>query len=480
MEFQFVDNRTTLDRLSRKVIRSHVMKGKNRGKTIPARAQKRAPVQTSIHDMPRQRQGDIRASELREEAKGTFSPFNPFAGTEYSYFAFPIQLTPPMRYMIYQFHSTVSETIYPHEFCRPSREVGSPWFKYMILDQTFLHCFFAMIASYITLFHGHSDETLEAARHYSQTLRLVNRDLSTGDIPRDSTVAVVVSLAIEGNLSGAVHRSRIHLDGLQRIIELRPGGLATLRESNRGLMQKVCRTDIEFAMLDGMSTRFGLQRASVCSAALPPSFGGSRVLAYLLTKICVPLQYVTQDVLALCCCPGRVKLEACHYQDAVISICQRLLDFSPLGGVRPHDALDDAWQLGLLTFMTTILYRLGRLRLAYSELPLKLLQARLNDDSFAQVDEYRPLLFWLLFVYGFSALEGREGQWLVPRIQALANKLEAKTWEDANKCLNQFPWIGVVHDAPDQTHHKIVIAADLILCSLVEDEKTFSVQRSGS
>lgn len=303
-----------------------------------------------------------------------------------------------------------------------------------------------MTASYVTLFRGHVDSTLETMQHFTQTLQLVNRDLSAPVPPADPTIAVVVSLVVQSNIAGSVHNARVHLDGLQRILALRPGGLASLPEF---LSQKIARADVEAALLAGTTTRFSLEMTS------PSSLGGATALALpsLLSQMSPSLQGVTREVLALCRIPDRAdKLPPHQFQDIAISICQRLVDFVPLGGPRPPDPLDDVWQLGLLTFMATVLYRAAKLRVTYFGRLSRLLKLALtgngNCDELAQDDGVLRLRFWLFFMYGISMLRGCEDQWLAAQISALAGELGVRSWEDARQVLDLFPWIDIVHDTP--------------------------------
>ncbi|KAJ5808822.1 hypothetical protein N7474_010091 [Penicillium riverlandense] len=400
MEFRFIDNSAPLDGQSRRLIRSHAMMGKNLGRIIPARGRKKRQCQEVIR-MP--------------------SPYNPFAGAEFSYFALPTPLTPAMRYLFYQL----------------------------------FHCGLAMTGAHVSVFRGHPDEALEVTRHLSQALRLLRRDLNTAAVPQDPSVAVVISLVIYANLSGAVRESCIHLDGLQRILELRPGGLEALRVRNRELMNKIRRADMELALLAGTPTRFGPQHAPATLRVV--SSLSNEPLPYPLSQSCAALQHTTLDIMALChYARDAVQLDPYHYQDIIISISQRLVDFAPLSGARPSHQLDDMCQLGLLAFMTTVLYRTGRMRSIYSRLLSELLRARLDDydegNGLARAERYPLLRLWLVFFYAFSASEG--GQWCdtgsfaAGHVRALAAALDLKTWKEVREHLSHFPWIAAWHDSP--------------------------------
>ncbi|KAK7429015.1 hypothetical protein QQZ08_004422 [Neonectria magnoliae] len=302
MSFHFVDSSAASTPGARRAIRRHVMKGKNLGKKIQGRGRKNAPTPADefFGDVHRPREEDreiIEAAEgalVRQDRTQLLFPevaavdipasSNAFAGGEFGYFSFPVQFTPSMRYLVYQ-----------------------------------------------------CSETLEATRHFSQTLRLINHKLSRPSIPCDSTIAVVVSLTIHGNLSRDLPRSLIHFDGLQRLLALRPGGLASLRDSNSSLMQKICRTDIDLALNQGTVTRFGsldVVKSTLVGKTVRP-------LTYPLNQICDPLRKVTQEIMAFCRRPGRTKISAIEYQDLLIWLWQKLLDFAPLREDRPLGPLDD-------------------------------------------------------------------------------------------------------------------------------------------
>lgn len=82
--------------------------------------------------------------------------------------------------------------------------------------------------------------TSEALRHLSQTLRLVNGRLSGLEAVSDITMAVIVMLIKYEPLHGRYRRGLFHLDGLQRMIQMR-GGITQLARENPELAQKIFR-----------------------------------------------------------------------------------------------------------------------------------------------------------------------------------------------------------------------------------------------
>ncbi|RSL45206.1 hypothetical protein CEP53_010881 [Fusarium sp. AF-6] len=462
MKFHFVDSHTASDPGSRRAIRRHVMKGKNLGRTIQGRGRKHAAVQEpkifeGVEKKEKLEELVVarRERDVRVDSDGSTlifpeivphdvlgSPSSPFAGEEYTYFAFPIQFTPSMRYMVYQFHTAVCDAIYPSFFCSRTEQVGSPWFKYMVSDQAFLHCLLAMVATYLNLFRKPDCEPLEATRHFSQTLRLINPKLMQPTPPQDSTIAIIISLAIHSKLIRDPPKCSMHLDGLQRLVDLR-GGLSEISESNRALLHKILRTDIELAISLGARTRYGVGGLT----AATPGPTAARILRYPLNQMCEPLRHMTREMLALCRQPGKAKMVALQYQDILIWLWQRLIDFAPLSEKRPLDPLDDIWHLSLLTFLATITWPTSFLRGLNCGLLQKLLRERIDSKALLERgDDYRALWFWIVFVYAMLLGEDNYDQLPVQHIREMAEELKVGTWEEVKVAFRPFPWIGILHD----------------------------------
>ncbi|CAJ0550722.1 Ff.00g106520.m01.CDS01 [Fusarium sp. VM40] len=471
MNFQFINNESTNNPGSRKAIRSHVMKGKNTGRIIQGRGRRHAvPLGGDFFK-------DVHLAERNEDvvdADGstlifpevtlidtTHTPNNPFAGEEYTYFSFPVQFTSSMRYSVYEFNTSICNVIYPYAFCRPTEEIGSPWFKFMVADPACLHCLLAMTVTYLNIMSKSERpvESLEATRHFTQTLRLLNPRLSQPSAAKeDANVAIIISLAIHSNLTQDLHASAMHLDALQRLLGLRPGGISGIRECNRPLVQKICRTDVELAVAQGTRPRFS--DAGLTAVAAGPT--SARRLAYPLNQTSQLLQRVTRELLALCRRPGRTKMAALQYQDVLISMWQRLVEFAPLGGTRPRDLLDDVWQLALLAFLVTVKWSTSYLRALHCKLLHELLREHVESRAMvARGAEYRSLWLWIVFVYALS-LPDDERRGTLGEIRGVARELGISEWGDLKTLFKPFPWIGIVHDVTGQSLWELAMGDDSI------------------
>ncbi|KAF5630519.1 Argininosuccinate synthase [Fusarium sp. NRRL 52700] len=469
MKFQFIDNDSTQKPGARKAIRSHVMKGKNLGRTIQGRGKRHAVSQVNdLHKSPDLTRRDVRVEERKKSLDGavnnvgnpllfpeipdtdtTYSINNPYSGKEYTYFSFPVRFTPSMRYYVYEFHTAICNIIYPYAFCRPTDEIGSPWFKYMVADQACLHCLLAMAATYLNVLRNvptPSVESIEATRHFSQALRLMNPRLSQPSAAQqDSNIAIIISLAIHSNITQNLTASVMHLQGLDNILNFRPGGISDIRECNRPLLHKICRTDIELAVAQGTRTRFG--NAGLTAEAAGPM--SARNLAYPLNQTSELLRQVTRELLALCRRPGKSKMSGLQYQDVLISMWQRLVDFAPLGGTRPQDLRDDVWQLALLTFLVTVTWSASHLKSVHCKILHKLLREHVGSRVLPErAEEYRPLWFWVVLVYGLSLTNGNCDTLVLGEIRKASELLGIRKWEEVKAKVKPFPWIGIVHDVP--------------------------------
>lgn len=94
----------------------------------------------------------------------------------------------------------------------------------------------------VDVMFGRKETAPSTLRHLSNTYRCIRRNLEAHGAPPDSTVAAVMSLAIFEDLNGQPFRSKVHINALQRMVELR-GGLTEFgaTPARRMLIHKICR-----------------------------------------------------------------------------------------------------------------------------------------------------------------------------------------------------------------------------------------------
>ncbi len=84
------------------------------------------------------------------------------------------------------------------------------------------------------------DNSIAQVRHHCLALRLVNARLSGRDAVSNETLTVVLILGLYERYQGDHERSRVHLDGLQRMVNMR-GGMRELVRTGPDLARKILR-----------------------------------------------------------------------------------------------------------------------------------------------------------------------------------------------------------------------------------------------
>jgi hypothetical protein len=138
------------------------------------------------------------------------------------------------------------------------------------------------------------------------------------------------------------------------------------------------------------------------------------------------------------------KLYAFDFQETLISLCYRLLNYRALGDQRPTDQLDNRCHLTFLAFMSTLLPDYGHRYARYSILAGQL-RASLHADSSGD-PQGQALTLWCLIMGGITLFDVTDDEWLQPLIKRTAENLGIGDWEAARGVLAQFPWVKAAHD----------------------------------
>ena len=269
MSFQFVEN-GKIDGATRRKIRSHVMKGKNAGKTR-TRAARPGDGPGLVSLSTKTDVYEYGPSYGSSDSDDNFAWISRPIGDPFSYFTFPVKMQPYMKELIYPCEHNARailsnfvliilvmvsqlEAIYPLQFCMPTDFMKSIWFQYMLsseacklsescprlpLIKVVFYCVLALSEQVANLHVDRDEISLQRLHHLANTYRLINRDLEKTRIPSDSTIAVTVSLTIHEDLRYQFGTTKMHLNALERMVNLR-GGLDRFSE-NWILSQKLCR-----------------------------------------------------------------------------------------------------------------------------------------------------------------------------------------------------------------------------------------------
>lgn len=142
------------------------------------------------------------------------------------------------------------------------------------------------------------------------------------------------------------------------------------------------------------------------------------------------------------------SLDPYAFQNILISASYQLLHLRLVIGGKPVDYNDNARHLGLLAFMTTLLFQQGRSqRLSYNLLAGKLRDA-IEATSSKSMD--KTTLLWLLLIGGVSVFDAFERTWLLSQIKSCLCILKIDSWQTARDKIQNMPWIDAIHEKPGQ------------------------------
>jgi len=462
----FVDH-SFLDRKARRSFRSHVLKGKNGAKM---RALKRPPhaatpdddERTASHMGARQYSHDA-LPDLYSPPSSTFSArprpgpsMKPIVqvGGELASVSSPCAMTAQSRRTIRDFLCYCGDAAYAQGSCsnRPDPNL-SLWFQYMLIDEAFFHCFAALSEACMDYVTGKQNQSAEYRLHMVRAMRLINDKLSSTNAVADTNMAGVIALCLLSSVREQPLQTKIHFDGLCRMIELR-GGMDEL-VNIPALIEKTRRIDIDLALQLGGATKLG-RSAKTLDAIVPifssPAFEVRSPLINAVRNADLKVFAAAQDTMKV----NRLfnsgvaakKLGAHAFQDLITTTCYRLLEIRPIGASRSDmHPVANTVHLALISFMTTFLVQIGRQRRPRYELLARKFMKALDNPKFrAAVDPATHL--WLLVIAGVSVFNKDDRVWLQPRLSEAAEQFGCTDWTFARRLLGKYPWIGDLHDQP--------------------------------
>lgn len=324
-------------------------------------------------------------------------------------------------------------------------------FAHDVLDY---HCTLSLLAACVDFYLEQKKPSVAALTHLSQAMQMINKRISNGEGLSDLTVFNVLSLTIYEQLREEPKRSKLHLDGLYRIIQLR-GGLIQFAE-RREMVLKICRVDIDLALSSGSSTTFRLEDIAAVTRnslhGVKPTICPLINISDGLVCTCAALQDLIMDTLAMAQALNNSearKLDHIDFQATLVSLSYRLIDISPLKPSSMITGSDKATHLGLMAFLITLQFQFGRRRLLCHELLATQLKAFLQATSI-KVRNGSFTMLWLLFIGRISVFEEKEESWILPLMKQELNKTDIEDIVNLSERLQRFPWINKLYDEPSR------------------------------
>ncbi|KAK0704876.1 hypothetical protein B0H67DRAFT_603885 [Lasiosphaeris hirsuta] len=427
---------------ARKYIRSHVMRGKNRKR---ASRKEDLPVGSWINNQ-----------EAQVTPHGTMSDIPRSLAPDVALINYATEIKPQMMELVFTWFTSLKQAIYPVEVCMEADLDTSQWVYYLAYDKAYVY---SVLFTTRAFFDYIRDQTIghEAIAYLQNSLEFLRLNLADRDAQTsDSTIAVVLSLALMSDLIGDSKSAEAHLKGLYQMVKLR-GGIKALR-TNSQLQKKVCRTDLQFSLSTGKRTVFFADSTTMSwspfiakdrkeSSKLAMHQAYPHSLDQRLLNVWLDLQEFSRSA-NIAFQTGR-KIPGALFQEAVTSALYRLIalqyDYSDTTPVR-----DTIMRLGMLAFSTTTFLQIQGLPAdnnkdlsakarTFLRLPPTAEQQQFEKEA---LEEFLKLKLWFLFVAYITILSrlGDEDL-IVAHVAKIVASLGLNSWRGVREILLDHMWI---------------------------------------
>ncbi|RGP75148.1 hypothetical protein FLONG3_5832 [Fusarium longipes] len=378
-EFLFVDGLHT-DKTSKKLMRRHVMKGKNAGKTFhrPSRV--------------------VRYHTVERIARPI--------GTQFFNFPFPVQLTKVASKALHDFFTLTINVVYPTQLGFDIEKYKMRWLEIMFLSKP------ALIQSSNETYLGAGYSCSNSLSCLSQTLDQLAKRLGGSEALSDHTLSIVMTLINHEQVAGHYVEAGAHVKGMKKIVDLR-GGLESIEDG--AIASKICRTDILFTLQQGDRPLFHRDRMGEIQNALSSRGftmeSDPQAYQFQPSQLHGVLEQSFSDIMGICNLfnkhVDKKPLDLIEFQEIIISICYRLLQFRTLDESRLKQDVESSYHIALILFIMSIFWNNHQNRLAKPGLIAACIKDALRMAG--QLDH--EFVFWLLVLDGISVPEKDDLEW---------------------------------------------------------------------
>ncbi|TRX96054.1 hypothetical protein FHL15_003196 [Xylaria flabelliformis] len=449
MPLQFIDN-SSIDKKTRTLIRSHVAKGKNLGRTIhrPSRYARRRQVAASTVSASEPLSNTEPEAYNDQNPESSLSIQGHIQGDLSRLFPFDTEV---ITYM--------NVAAYPPQLSRTVINATGPrlFLQYAFIDEAFAMSVTAAVSLPVT-----HQETTEALSHLSRSMRLVNQRLAGEQkvALSDTTLGAVIVMVQLERLLGYHRYALIHFDGLQKIIALR-GGIVTLFQENPGIAQKALRADFDFALQFGSPTIYDGECVLGKDTLnwLHEKYRENRAVSSDTSAfiVCDPdLRRVYEDISMLAWLVDDnaihgIRVDDYDFHNLLLLVGYRLLKVRLLNSsIKSVNKLELLLHLGLAALMSRFFATLGVKALDVLLLRRCIISAILEKHY--DNKEEQELVLWLLLIAKTSVFRDEdEDIWLIPKVSQVTTQLGLSTWDHVSTTTRKFPWVRLFSDDMAQT-----------------------------
>ncbi|KAL5089488.1 hypothetical protein Trisim1_005184 [Trichoderma cf. simile WF8] len=453
MPFIISDGIGSTEANKRKLIRRHVMLGKNRGKTRKVKRGDHQPAQGDLGY-----NGDDVSTGLSINMRYYHIP--PKVGSELSFTQFADSVEPGLIKDILKFSFMAKRVIYPLERCinfDKKDKFDRMWFELMTQDAAYLHT--VLFTSQTYFMHTSSQNNPGAVKtvimHHSRALQLLRERLAAKHEEvkiSDPTILVVLALAGHAHMINDYETAKTHIDGLRRIVQLR-GGLSTFSYHPK-LSIELLKCDLGIALSYGTKTVFFTEPSSeflmpypdfkqfMTQHSSPAEQETYSSLEHLnideklgntwsvLRRFCLVINSAAEHKRRL---PKEILL------NTMAPVMYRLLNMTFESG-----SFNESIRLVQLAFSSHVFLHWQGVKYPHTYLPERFRNCLLTLKF--PIESSPHLLCWLLVMGAISIFGPTDNAWLVPWIQVNLRLCEVESWDKLRHQLKQFLWIDILHD----------------------------------
>ncbi|CAK7211574.1 hypothetical protein SCUCBS95973_001161 [Sporothrix curviconia] len=505
-KFMFVDGIQN-DRPTKRLMRRHVMQGKNAGKIVyrPSRLAQGKIVKAAGARCPSDFPSVSPSLPALAVATAKLSLTKRF-GSVMATVPAPVAMTPVAWQTISDYFNGTVERVYAAGFGISSDSAKPFWFQAIFTDEAAYHCTIALMQASNESVLGSATGCVAPrhsamyAHYVAESLASLKQRLAGPQALANSTIFLVLLFISQEQMRHESRNARVHVAGLEKMVALR-GGLSHFetRPIDRPLLLKICKIDIVYALQFGFPPRFHRDVLQHVFANLGGGAAACRQRANVTCKMHhgalarrQPRLYETlRDVLTVALLfentlPAR-PIDIFTFGDIFSSLCYRLMKMQNDLAREGHK--EDIYHLGLMMFSMTLFLRFDQGRLlqyqpvgqrfreyveggVLVEPPQKkcegdekheyhkgTTQSERSGDTKGTGDD--ETCFWVMMMGGAWTLGNKKTrpglqtmgdslgwQQSVRRVRQVADRLGLASWEDACAVLSRYPWLTALHDRP--------------------------------
>ncbi|KAH8680749.1 hypothetical protein BX600DRAFT_504504 [Xylariales sp. PMI_506] len=448
--FRFVDG-VQVDKSTRKLMRSHVMKGKNAGKKFhrPSRleASKRGQQQSMVLAWPPAK--PLKPHEFTSPLHLSPSDIVKNVGNILCTLQAPIVVEPVQLRIIQDYFVHIADKMYPPRLVFSAGDAMYHWLNLMLSDEESAKCCISLMETSNEFFATGGVSSKKALNHLSRSFALVKKRLESDQALSNSSISIVLSFIFQEQMRHDRENAKIHYEGLRRMVELR-GGIDKL-EDTLPLLLKICKIEATFTLQYGGRMLFFRDRMPDMQKVLE-SQGvqfehNPDICATYADQLDPALAAILLDMMKVSTIyrryPYNIKVGVITFQEILVSFCSRLNHFHQMPGHQLESKLDSAMFIGMTVFTMSLFLRHDHRRILHYKPVTDYLKMVVNTGSDSSHNE---LILWLLLIGGIWLYEDDKESWILSELRTFSRRMGSKSWDEIHTTIIKFPWVERVHD----------------------------------